>query len=93
MNSEEWQRFRYFSCRVAVQVVSDALWDGEVPNRIEIAHETTGFEGDIVIVVPKRLLHRARWLISDSTMTEAELTYLATGELPYREPGQWREAG
>jgi hypothetical protein len=31
--------------------------------------------------VPPELEHRARWLLSQAQFTDAELTYLATGEL------------
>ena len=33
------------------------------------------------IRVPSEMAHRARWLISGAQFTDAELTFLATGEL------------
>lgn len=33
------------------------------------------------IRVPSELAHRARWLMSQAEFTDAELTFLATGEL------------
>ena len=33
------------------------------------------------IRVPPELAHRARWLMSQAQFTDAELTFLATGEL------------
>lgn len=33
------------------------------------------------IRVPPELAHRARWLMTQAQFTEAELTFLATGEL------------
>jgi hypothetical protein len=33
------------------------------------------------IRVPKELVHRARWILSQAQFSDAELTYLATGEM------------
>jgi hypothetical protein len=33
------------------------------------------------VCVDSRQLHRARWILQDPDLTEAELTYLATGKL------------
>ncbi len=33
------------------------------------------------VLVDSRQLHRARWVLQESDLTDAELTYLATGEL------------
>jgi hypothetical protein len=52
---------------VPVEVVSDTSLLGEA-RRCEIR-------------VPSELAHRARWLISQAQFTDAELTFLATGEL------------
>ena len=40
-----------------------------------------GLEADFELSVPRSRLHRARWLLSESELTDAELTYLAIGEL------------
>jgi hypothetical protein len=34
------------------------------------------------VQVPTQLLHRARWLLDSAKVSESELTYLATRELP-----------
>ena len=52
---------------VPAEVVSDTALLGEA-RRCEIR-------------VPSDLAHRARWLMSQALFTDAELTFLATGEL------------
>ena len=34
-----------------------------------------------VVVVPESLLHRARWVLSQSDFDDSELSFLATGKL------------
>ena len=41
-----------------------------------------GLEADFELSVAQSQAHRARWLLSERDFTDAELTYLATGELP-----------
>jgi hypothetical protein len=53
-----------------------------VPARIEVRGLIPGVEGYFVVVVPADLLHRARWVAPESQYGEAELAFLATGELP-----------
>jgi hypothetical protein len=52
---------------VPAEVISDTSLLGEA-RRCEIR-------------VPPELAHRARWLMSQAKFTDAELTFLATGEL------------
>ena len=40
-----------------------------------------GVESEFCLLVPKDLAHRARWLLDRSDISEAELRFLATGEL------------
>jgi hypothetical protein len=42
----------------------------------------TALELGVRVLVPEELLHRARWLWTGAGLTEAELQYPATGELP-----------
>jgi len=38
--------------------------------------------GFSMVLVPRELAHRARWVLSWPAPSDAELTFLATGELP-----------
>jgi len=41
----------------------------------------SGAQASFQVLVDPRQLHRARWVLRESDLTDAELTYLATGEL------------
>ena len=41
----------------------------------------SGAPAPFQVLVDSRQLHRARWVLRESDLTDAELTYLATGEL------------
>jgi hypothetical protein len=38
-------------------------------------------ESRYCVLVPSSLVHRAKWVLADSDLTDAELDYLATGKL------------
>ena len=58
---------------VPVNIVGDSPLLGEV-RRCEI-------------LVPSTLVHRARWLLAQADFSDAELTFLATGELGVNDDG------
>lgn len=44
-------------------------------------------ETHFVVFVPKKLAHRARWMVAQLPPSDAELEFLATGKLPGQEEG------
>ena len=52
-----------------------------VPARVESSKLVAGIESRYCVLVPSSLVHRARWVLADSDLTDAELDYLATGKL------------
>jgi hypothetical protein len=82
MTSEEWQPFRTFSDRGSAEALVVVLRAEDVPARVESSHLVAGIETRHRVLVPSSLLHRARWVLADSDLTDSELDYLATGKLP-----------
>ena len=80
MDSQDWILFKSFSEKTTVDVVAARLEDDGVPTLIK-SKLVAGVVGDFRIFVPSDLLHRARWLIPEAELTDAELDYLATGDL------------
>jgi len=77
----EWVRFaRYFN-DLEAHIVAGRLSADGVPCVVE---PTGPFPGIMTCAlwVPKLLAHRARWVLAWAPFTDAELTFLATGELP-----------
>jgi hypothetical protein len=52
-----------------------------LPAELILGNPLLGDANGCEIRVPHELAHRARWILSQAELTDAELTYLATGEL------------
>jgi hypothetical protein len=77
----EWRRFALYPNPVAAHIVAERLRTDGVP--AYVATMGTYPDADNAeIWVPRQLLHRARWVLAWAPPTDAELTFLATGELP-----------
>ena len=76
----EWERFGRYSNYIAAQIVAGRLEMEGVPAIVEAIGAFPGTDCS-AIWVPKKLLHRACWILAWSPPTDAELTFLATGEL------------
>lgn len=77
----EWQQFSQYSDYLSTRIVAGLLENEGVPTRISSANIFLGNECDHIIWVPKELAHRARWILALPPPTDAELLFLATGEL------------
>jgi len=76
----EWRRFACYPNYLAAHIVAGLLENEGVPTVVESFGAFPGTDSSAVWV-PKELLHRARWILALSPPTEAELLFLATGEL------------
>jgi hypothetical protein len=74
-----------FTSRASAEAFRSLLRAEGVSSWIQPRKLVAGLETDFVLSVPESQLHRARWLLSEAEFTDAELTYLATGELPESE--------
>jgi hypothetical protein len=75
-----WERFMSFPGAMEAHIVAGRLNAEGVPTLVLSA---PGFETLFTaeILVPKALLHRARWVLSWPPASEEELLFLATGEI------------
>jgi hypothetical protein len=81
MSREEWERFQAFSDRGSAEALAAVLEAEGVPARIESSKLVAGIEAQHSVLVPASLVHRAKWVLADTDLTDSELDYLATGEL------------
>jgi hypothetical protein len=79
--NDSWQRFQAFTDLTSAQAVAGRLELGGVPVRHESIEALTGVENGFWLLVPDNLAHRARWILAQSEMSDAELAFLATGRL------------
>jgi len=82
MSNEEWELFKAFPDLSAAEVLRLQLEHHGVPTRVESRALEVGLEAKFCVFVSKTLAHRARWVVAQLPLTDAELDYLATGELP-----------
>jgi hypothetical protein len=79
--SDEWETFQTFSDRGSAEALVVVLDAEGVPARVASSDLVAGIETRHRVLVPSSLLHRAKWVLADSDLTDAELDYLATGKL------------
>ncbi len=85
MSDEEWELFRVFPDLSAAETLRLQLEHHKVPTRIESRALEVGLEAKFCVFVLKALAHRARWVIAQLPLTDAELDFMATGKLPGQE--------
>jgi len=82
MPDEPWTTVVSYTDRISAEAVLGLLAGEQLPCVIASAEHVPGLASDYSVRVPSRLLHRARWILAQSQVSDAELNYLATGELP-----------
>ena len=76
----DWVRFASYFNALEAHIVAGNLVANGVPCVVEPIGQFPGIAA-CGIWVPRLLAHRARWVLSWPPLTDAELTFLATGEL------------
>jgi hypothetical protein len=78
----EWERLERYAEYLAAEIVAGLLESEGVPAFVESMTPFPGMSSYASVWVPEALAHRARWILAWPPPSEAELTFLATGELP-----------
>ena len=80
INRVDWEPFAVYPNHLAAHIVAGLLENEGLPTVITA---WTAFPGaaSATLWVPKHLMHRARWIAALSPPGDAELLFLATGEL------------
>ncbi len=82
MSSDEWELFRKYADRGSAEAAVAHLTSEGVPAQIEETGMVLGMDDEYRVYVAKDLAHRARWIFAQLPVSDAELTFLATGKLP-----------
>jgi hypothetical protein len=79
-NHVDWEVFASYPHYLAAHIVAGLLENEGLP---VIVSAWSAFPGAVsaTLWVPKHLLHRARWIAALSAPSDAELLFLATGDL------------
>jgi hypothetical protein len=77
----QWETFQRLSDPFEAYIVAGRLDAEGVPTNVVVTPPGVDFSHVCEIWVPRELMHRARWVLAWSPVSDAELTFLATGEV------------
>ncbi len=80
--TEIWDEFAVLEDQASAEALAGRLRMEGVPVEIKAYSPVPGLNEGFRLMVPRRLAHRARWVVASIDTTDSELTYLATGDLP-----------
>jgi hypothetical protein len=80
--NNSWVGVAVFPDRMSAEATLRLLTDEALPAYVSSDDHVPGLGSSFFVLVPRDLLHRAQWLLQQLPISEKELTYLATGELP-----------
>lgn len=80
----EWVVFRSFEYSGTAQAIAGILASQNVPAFVAPPYVLAGMMMFQMydVVIEARMAHRARWVLEEDAFSDAELCYLATGQLP-----------
>jgi hypothetical protein len=78
---EGWREFAVYADAASAEVVAGLLRSEGVPASVASDEPMPGLTRGFAVTVPPHLLRRAQWILSQAELSDAELSFLATGEL------------
>lgn len=78
---ETWSEFATYGDAASAEVIVGLLRSENVPARIVSDEPMPGLMHGFCIMVPTAMLRRAEWVLSQAQLSDAELSYYATGQL------------
>ena len=79
--SESWDVFESYGDVASAEAITGLLRSEAVPVQLMPDEPIPGLVKCVRLMVPSDLLHRAKWVVSHAQLSDAELTFLATGQL------------
>ena len=79
---DDWSVVATFGDRISAQALVGLLDSEKVLCRLSSNEPLPGLGSEFAVLVPKHLLARATRIREEAHVSEQELTFLATGELP-----------
>jgi len=77
-----WSEVATFGDRTSAEALVGLLESESLPCQLASNEPVPGLGIEFAVLVPAELLHRANWIRQQARVSEQELTFLATGELP-----------
>jgi Putative prokaryotic signal transducing protein len=82
MHSDRWEWLEDCADHLAAEVIAGQLRAESVPVYIQDVSAIPGLVGSSRIFVPENFMHRARWVLAQAPLSEAELEWLALAPSP-----------
>jgi|HubBroStandDraft_5_1064220.scaffolds.fasta_scaffold347218_2 hypothetical protein len=82
MSEDSWSVVARFADSLSAEPLAGLLQSEGLACQIVRSETLPGLVTDVAVLVPTTLLHRAQWILSQARVSDEELGYLATGELP-----------
>ena len=82
MSIDGWSTIASFGDQISAQALSGLLKSESLPCMVISNAAVPGLGTEFSVLVPTPQLHRARLIRDQNRVSDEELTYLATGELP-----------
>ena len=79
---EEWEVLLTLEDEGSAQALAELLVKEGVPASVEVQAPVPGLVENVRLVVRSDMAHRARWILNSSKLTDEELDFAATGQLP-----------
>lgn len=73
----DWEFFRAFPDENAALALAGQLRTSECPSKVSPRKLASGLETERCVYVPRSLLHRARWIMAQLSVSDEELESLA----------------
>jgi hypothetical protein len=86
MRSDRWEWLEDCADHLAAEVIAGQLRAELVPVYIQDVAAIPGLVGSSRIFVPENFMHRAKWVLAQAPLSEAELEWLALA--PLTAPGE-----
>jgi len=79
--TEDLTQVATFEDEASAEILAGMLRGEGVPTEVLLISPLPGIVDEVQVFVPTSLVHRARWLINSSRVSDEELQFAATGEL------------
>ena len=77
----DWLEFASYPDAFSAEAMAGLFRSEALPVRVLADEPVPGLARGFRVLVPAELMHRARWIISQSQVSDEELDFLATGKL------------
>jgi hypothetical protein len=82
VSEDSWSVVARFPDSLSAEPLAGLLQSEGLACQIVRNETLPGLVTDVAVLVPTTMLHRAQGILSQSRVSDEELSYLATGELP-----------